>query len=210
MKMSIPQFKDNKPSETDYAYDTKVVYCKIKQKDRYDEITIKHFADNFEQMLNDVDFEWRHKGADGSPRYPSYKQIVNHWFKEHNWESCSDGYSNKHTDKQMQRATTVYDKGIFDDTVTDFKKIDRLNQRHQELEKIEKQTGEDQTYRKAKIEEEISSIWNRIRERLGLNKDQVEITGNMETTNTQYIDMADPTIRQGVDDFFKSLTEDKP
>jgi len=173
MKMSIPQFKDNKPSETDYAYDTKVVYCKVKEKDRYDEITIKHFADNFEKMLNDVDFEWKHRSPEGQPRYPSYKQIVNHWFKEHNWESCSNNYSNKHAAKQMERATAVYDKGIFNDTVTDFKKIDRLNRRHEELEAKEKgPNGEDQTYRKAKIEEEINSIWNRIRTRL--DKDNTE------------------------------------
>ena len=171
MKMSIPQFKDNKPSETDYAYDTKVVYCKVKEKDRYDEITIKHFADNFEEMLNEVDFEWKHRGPEGQPRYPSYKQIVNHWFKEHNWESCSNNYSNKHAAKQMERATAVYDKGIFNDTVTDFKKIDRLNQRHEALEEMEKY-GEDQTYRKAKIEEEINSIWHRIRERLDLDKQE--------------------------------------
>jgi len=165
--MGIPQFKDNKPSETDYAYDTKVVYCKVKEKDRYDEITLKYFADNFEDMLNDVDFEWKHRDPGGGPRYPSYKQIVNHWFKEHNWESCSNNYSNKHTAEQMQRATNVYDKGIFNDTVTDFKKIDRLNRRHEELEAKEQgPNGEDQTYRKAKIEEEINSIWNRIRTRL--------------------------------------------
>lgn len=169
--MTIPQYKNNKPSETDYAHDTKVVYCKKKLQDRYNQLTLKDFINNFPQMLKDVDFEWRHKCPDGSPRYPSYKQVANHWFKPHKWEECSETYCNTKTEQNKKKASQVYDKGLLDDTITDFKKIDRLNQRHEVLEEIENASGEDQTYRKAKIEEEINSIWHRIRERLDLDKE---------------------------------------
>ena len=171
MDMSIPQYKTNKPSETSYAYDSKVVYCKKKQQDRYDEIDVQYFADHFEEILDDIGFEWKHKCKDGTWRYPSADQIRNNWYHQHKWEECSETYSNRKTDQNTKKANQVYNKGILTDTITDFKKIDRLNKRHEELEELEKQ-GEDQTYRKAKIEEEINSIWHRIRERLDKDKEE--------------------------------------
>lgn len=171
MDMSIPQYKNNKPSETPYAYDSKVVYCKKKQQDRYDEIDVQYFADHFEEILDDIGFEWKHKCKDGTWRYPSADQIRNNWYHQHKWEECSETYSNKKTEQNTKKANQVYDKGILTDTITDFKKIDRLNKRHEELESLE--IGDiDHTYRKAKIEEEINSIWNRIRARLDKDKEE--------------------------------------
>ena len=172
MKMPIPQYKTNKPSETPYAYDSKVVYCKNKLQDRYNDIDIQYFADHFKEMLDNIGFEWKHKRPDGTCKYPSADQIRNNWFHQHKWEECSETYCNSKTEQNKKKANQVYDKGILDDTITEFKKIDRLNERHATLEEIENTTGEDQTYRKAKIEEEINSIWHRIRERLEKDKEE--------------------------------------
>ena len=178
--MSIPQYKTNKPSETPYAYDSKVVYCKNKLKDRYNQIDIQYFADHFEEMLENIGFEWKHKRKNGEYKYPSADQIRNNWFHQHKWEECSETYCDKKTVQNKKKAQQVYDKGILDDTITDFKKIDRLDHRHEALEEIEKKTGEDQTYRKAKIEEEINSIWARIRQRLEMDR-EIEDTQQTQT-----------------------------
>lgn len=170
--MSIPQYKDNKPSETDYAHDAKVVYCKKKLQDRYNELTVKYFAENFEQMLSDVDFEWKHRCPDGTLRIPSDKQISNHWFKNHKWKECAETYCEKHTHNQKKQANQVYDKGFLNDTIDDFKLIDSLKERIKTLQQDEKLTGNDNTYRIAKLEEMINSIWHRIRERLDKDKEE--------------------------------------
>jgi len=169
--MSIPQYKDKKPAETNYAYDTKVVYCKKKLQDVYNELTVTYFAENFEQMLKDVEFEWKHY-TKGKPRYPSLKQILNHWFNQHKWEECSQNYVDEMTAHDKKKARQVYDKKYLKDTITDFKTIDRLRARHKTLEDLEKiDPTLDNTYKKAKIEEEINSIWTRIRTRLTLDQE---------------------------------------
>ena len=183
MKMPIPQYKTNKPSETPYAYDSKVVYCKNKLEDRYDEIDVQYFADHFEEMLNNIGFEWKHKRQDGTWKYPSADQIRNNWYHQHKWEECSQTYCDKKTTHNKRKANQVFDKGILSDTITDFKKIDRLNKRHEELEKLENNEI-DHTYRKAKIEEEINSIWNRICARLGKDKEEQQSDEIMIIPNT--------------------------
>ena len=82
-----------KTTESQYALDTKIVYCITSYNDEYNEMTVKKFADDFKEKLHEANFEWKHKKKDGTPRYPSYRQIItvlnismqNIRFKQKDW-----------------------------------------------------------------------------------------------------------------------------
>lgn len=156
--------RDDGLKEPPMAYDTKRLWAIIKYNDTYNEITFDYFLNNFEEMIKSASFDWKHES------YPNPKTAAR-WPGKYDWKGCCEYYENYKLGNSKQEADLIYNKKYLQDTITDFKKIDRLNERHQELELLEKH-GEDQTYRKAKIEEEINSIWERIRKRLG--KDDTE------------------------------------
>lgn len=159
-----------KTKESQYALDSKIVYCMASYNDEYNEMTLKEFAENFEEKLHKVSFEWKHKKKDGSPRYPSYQQIRNKWFHKYEWERCAREYVEEKTGHAKTESILIYDKKILKDTKADFKLIDSLMARIKTLQNREKSLNEDHTYRIAKLEETITSIWHRIRERLELDK----------------------------------------
>lgn len=175
--MPIPQYKNNKPSETDYAYDAKVVYCKAKLKDKYNQMDIKKFADDFEIILRDIDFEWRYKRKDGSLRIPSYKQIVNNWFKQHNWKQCSANYIHPKLKIQKEEAELIYDKSYLPDTISDYQELDE----YRELLKKELGKDEPDTKELERITNLIDKTLNRIEKRL--NKNVQKFEGNIKSEN---------------------------
>ena len=175
--MSIPQYKTNKPSETDYAYDAKVVYCKAKLKDKYNQMDIKHFADNFEKILRDIDFEWCHKCKDGTLRIPSYKQIVNNWFKQHEWEQCSKNYIHPKLKIQKEEAELIYDKSYLPDTISDYQELDD----YRELLKKELKKEEPDTKELERLANLIDKTLVRIEKRL--NKNVQKFEGNIKSEN---------------------------
>ncbi len=77
--------------------------------------------------------------------------------------------------KSKSDADLIYDKKYLSDTIDDFKLIDSIKERITLLQQDEKLTGTDNTYRIAKLEEMINSIWHRIRERL--DKDKEDTSG---------------------------------
>ena len=164
-----PLQKGNR-TESDYAYDSKILYCIAKLNDEYDVLDTKSFQRKFEELLTDIDYPWKHKKKDGSLRIPSYKQIVNNWYEENKWDDCAKAYANDHLEPQKAEALIIYDKKFKKDTIADFQLIDSLRDRIKVLQQREKQLNEDHTYRIAKLEETINSIWHRIRERLELDK----------------------------------------
>lgn len=162
---------NGKTTESKYALDTKVVYCIASYNDEYNEMTLTYFVEHFEEILNDIEFEWKHKKKDGSPRYPSYKQITNNWFYQYEWKRCAKEYVEEKTDHAKEESILIYNKKILKDTISDFKLIDSLRERIKFLQKQEKENVMiDKTYRIAKLEETINSIWHRILERLELDK----------------------------------------
>ena len=161
--------RGNGYNESAICYATKQLWAITSFYDTYNEITYKYFIEHIEEFIEKHGFDWP-KGK----KYPEYSTAKD-WPKKYDYEECRQHYQNKKLGTSKKDADTIYDKKYLSDTITDFKKIDRLNKRHEELEEIERTTGEDQTYRKAKNEEEINSIWHRIRERL--EKDKEEPTG---------------------------------
>ncbi len=164
-----------KRTESDYAYDSKIVYCMANYNDEYGQMTVKDFADNFEEKLKEVDFEWKHKKKDGTPRYPSYKQIKNKWWKLYKWAECATVYAEDKKGPELEKAILIFDKKILKDTITDFKTIDSHQERIKQLRLQEKLEGVDNTYKIARLEETINSIWHRIKERLGLDKENLDV-----------------------------------
>lgn len=156
--------RDDGLKEPPMAYDAKRLWAITKYNDTYNEITFDYFLHNFKEMIESASFDWKHD------TYPNPKTAAR-WPGKYDWKGCCTHYENYKLGNSKKEANLIYDKKYLQDTITDFKKIDRLNQRHEALEEMEKY-GEDQTYRKAKIEEEIDSIWSRIRTRLGLDIEQ--------------------------------------
>ena len=161
-----------KTTESKYAYDSKLVYCIAKLKDHYNELDIQTFADTFPQILDDIGFEWKHRKK-GKLRTPSADQIRNNWYHLNKWEACSKAYAEDILGPQKEQAKLIYDKKLLEDTIKDFKLIDDLRDRIDFL--LEKQKSEEvkYDYQIAKNEETINSIWHRIRERLGLDIEDV-------------------------------------
>ena len=87
MTMYKTRMSDKKGTETKYAHDSKTVYCIVKADDIYDEITVQYLGDNFEQILKDIGFKWKHKN------HPSADTIRNDWFKRWKWKECSKKFT---------------------------------------------------------------------------------------------------------------------
>ena len=164
-----------KTTESQYALDSKKVYCMAKYNDTYNEMTLTDFAKDFEKKLKEVEFPWKHKKGN-IPRYPSYAQMANNWFKKYKWEACAIEYAKEKTGHAKEESILIFDKKLLKDTIVDFKLIDTLHERIETLQKQEKFQSIDNTYRIAKIEETINSIWHRIHERLELDKKDTEDT----------------------------------
>jgi hypothetical protein len=152
-------------NESKVCYATKQLWAITTFHDTYNEITFKHFIEHIGEFIEKYGFDWP-KGK----KYPEYGTAKD-WPQKYDYQECVECYENHKLGNSKKEADLIFDKKYLSDTITDFKRIDRLNKRHETLEEIEDQTGEDQTYRKAKIEEEINSIWNRICVRLGKDKE---------------------------------------
>ena len=152
-------------NESKVCYATKQLWAITTFYDTYNEITYKYFIEHITEFIEKYEFDW----PEGKklPEYSTAKE----WPSKYDYQECVDCYKNHKLGTLKADADLIYDKKYLQDTITDFKKIDRLNKRHEELELLE-DDDVDHTYRKAKIEEEINSIWHRIRERLDKDKEE--------------------------------------
>lgn len=160
---------DEKGCESDYAYDSKLEYCKYKLKDVYNEKTYSDFEKYISQKVKKGEINWKHKNT------PTYNTIANKWFKRWKWKECAKAYENAHIEPQKAEAFAIYNKKYLKDTITDFKIIDKIDIRITQLFRQQKEDAIDNTYRIAKLEETKNSVWHRIRERLGLDKETEDV-----------------------------------
>ena len=165
--------RDDGLKEPPMAYDAKRLWAITKYNDTYNEITFDYFLHHFEEMIESASFEWKHN------TYPNPKTAAR-WPGKYDWKGCCKHYEDYKLGKSRADADLIYDKKYLSDTIDDFKLIDSIKERIRLLQQEEKLTGTDNTYRIAKLEEMINSIWHRIRERL--DKDQSETNVN-ETIN---------------------------
>jgi hypothetical protein len=152
-------------NESKVCYATKQLWAITTFHDTYNEITFKYFIEHITEFIDKYGFDWP-KGK----KYPEYSTAKD-WPQKYDYQECVQCYENHKLGNSKKEAGLIYDKKYLSDTITDFKKIDRLNERHLQLEMEESTSDVDNTYRKAKLEEEINSIWHRIRERLNLDKE---------------------------------------
>lgn len=160
--------RDDGLKEPPMAYDAKRLWAIIKYNDTYNEITFDYFLNHFEEMIKSASFDWKHDS------YPNPKTAAR-WPGKYDWKGCCTHYENHKLGKSKSDADLIYDKKYLSDTIDDFKLIDSIKERITLLQQDEKLTGTDNTYRIAKLEEMINSIWHRIRERL--DKDKEDTSG---------------------------------
>ena len=156
---------DEKGDETQYAHDTKVLYCKYKFEDIYDEKNLTDFAKWLHESITNGTIEWKYK------RIPHYKTIESKWFDRWDWEGCAKAYEEEMTQPLQNTARLIFEKRMLEDTITDFKTIDKLDDRNDRLFRDQKLNGTKNDYQIAKNEETKNSIWRRICDRLNLNSD---------------------------------------
>lgn len=178
--------RDNGKKETSIAYDAKRLWAITKFNDTYNEITFDYFLHHFEEMIKKASFEWKHN------TYPN-PNTAKDWPGKYDWKGCCKHYEDYKLGKSKNDADLIYNKKYLSDTIDDFKLIDTLKDRIRTLQTEEQLTGQDNTYRIAKLEEMIDSIWHRIRERLG--KDKEEPTSNETITVPVNPEHEDQTIR---------------
>lgn len=156
---------DSKGDESEYAHDAKVLYCKFKFEDIFNEKTLTDFHEWLTQSIIEGTIEWNHKTT------PVYKTIQSKWFKRWKWEESSEAYADEMKRPLRGSARLIFEKRILEDTIKDFKTIDKLDKRNDELFRDQSMGRGRNDYQIAKNEETKNSVWHRIIERLDLTSE---------------------------------------
>ena len=160
--------------ESPYAHDVKLVLIKAKYQDTYNELTIKDIISDFQHYVELVSYPWEHYNKDGEIILPNYDTVMSHWLTKYKFHECYAAYEQEMIATSKEEAMLIYDKKLKADTITDFKTIEKIDKRIDSLFNQQDLSGVDHTYKIAKLEETKNSIWHRICERLGLNKETEE------------------------------------
>lgn len=160
--------------ESPYAHDVKLVLIKAKYQDTYNELTLKEIINDFQHYVELTSYPWEHYTKDGEFIEPNYETVITNWITKYKFHECYAAYEHEMIATSKEEAMLIYDKKLKADTITDFKTIERIDKRIDSLFNQQDISGMDHTYKIAKLEETKNSIWHRICERLGLNKETEE------------------------------------
>lgn len=170
---------DSKGDESEYAHDAKVLYCKFKFEDIFNEKNLTDFHEWLNKSIIEGTIEWKHKTI------PVYKTIQSKWFKRWKWEKSAKSYADEMKRPLRESARLIFEKRILEDTIKDFKTIDKLDKRNNRLFHEQEIGPNKNDYQIAKNEETKNSIWHRIIERLGLTDE------NEDNDDKQYLPVDD-------------------
>lgn len=173
--------------ESDFAYAVKLVWIKTKYDDSYDELTLAEIIEKIDYYANLVGISIEYHKKDGvTLEKADYDLITAKWIPKYKWHECYTAYENEMNHESKVKALLIFDKKLLKDTITDFKTIDKIDERTSQLFEQQKLEDMDNTYRIAKLEETKNNVWHRIVERLDLTRDESE-----DTDETKYLPVED-------------------
>lgn len=154
---------DGNLTESLYAYDTKIQYCKAKFKDTYNELSLRKFSNKLKKDIENGTIKWNHR------RIPSYDTMKGKWWKKYKWEECSKAYTDDALRPQREHARLIYAKRYLNDITKDFKRMDELYLRNDILFSKQKNNEGNYDYVIAKNEETVDLVWRRLVDKLNLD-----------------------------------------
>lgn len=172
--------------ESDFAYAAKLIWIKTKYDDSYDELTLAEIIEKIDYYANLVGISIEYYKKDGvTLEKADYDLITAKWIPKYKWHECYTAYENEMNHESKVKALLIFDKKLLKDTITDFKTIDKIDERTSQLFEQQKLEDIDNTYRIAKLEETKNSVWHRIVERLDLTSE------SDDTDETKYLPVED-------------------
>lgn len=172
--------------ESEYWFKIKQAWLKVKYDDHYDIISKAEFFRNFSKHCNKCGIEWSYKDKKGNPKIPNpkdYENATKHgYFKKYQWDECFEQYEFDRMTGAEQKARKAYQKSIAKRTIRKLNQISELDD-HKDMLMNEQSSGEFANEKRImQTEKTQSSMIAGIREELELNKQKVELEGNMTNT----------------------------
>lgn len=157
--------RGNGLNESKICYSTKKLWAITHYNDFYHKITFKHFINNIKHFIEIYQFDW-----DKSLGYPNYSTACR-WYKKYDFKACEECYENYQLGHNQKEAQKLYDKRYFNDTSTDYQRLDETAKNIDEL----RSQSHPNVYAIAKEEETYDRIAGRIQDRLGRKSERYEV-----------------------------------
>ena len=120
--------------ESDFAYAAKLVWIKTKYDDSYDELTLAEIIEKIDYYADLVGISIEYYKKDGvTLEKADYDLITAKWIPKYKWHECYAAYENEMNHESKVKALLIFDKKLLKDTITDFKTIDKIDERTSQL-----------------------------------------------------------------------------
>lgn len=168
------KLEDEKGTETDLAFNSRVAFCMFKAEHLGEKITINDFIEWCDEQIQNGPFILEKK--------PN-KSSVKKWRKRWSHDESAIVYIIKEIKNRLSTADDKYQFDILDLIIEDLEFIRDLYSERKLLKKSDFKNPKDYHLSRKHINETITTTENRIRVRLGLatsyNNNKQEIEGNM-------------------------------
>lgn len=180
--------KQKGKQESPFAHAVKLCWFILRFKDIKEEYTLKRFCRDFPQIIetmsifeilsSEYGIEWTFYNKDGSICLPDYRLVTQVWIKKYEWREQYPVFKSERLMSTKQTEREKYIRKMQELCDNDLNIIDNCYNKESEY-LVREENGKDMTYYRNTNNETISNVEKRLRTRLDLDEQKVNLNANV-------------------------------